>query len=153
MAPAADAAIGVELADGLAPGSYFWRVAVTTAAEGRGPFSDPQGFRRPPPGPQAEPPRLGVGTLELRWRASGADHRYQVQLSTDPSFASPEHDLQTDTPALSMTPPSPGVHHVRIRSLEPGNPPGPWGKPQQVDIPRDYWKALLLVVPALFLVL
>lgn len=144
---------GVELADGLAPGSYFWRVAVTTAAEGRGPFSDPQDFRRPPPGPQAEPPRLGVGTLELRWRASGADHRYQVQLSTDPSFASPEHDLQTDTPALSMTPPSPGVHHVRIRSLEPGNPPGPWGKPQQVDIPRDYWKALLLVVPALFLVL
>lgn len=144
---------GLELSDGLAPGSYFWRVAVSTAAEGRGPFSDPQGFRRPPPGPQAEPPRLGLGALELRWRASGADHRYQVQVSADPSFASPEHDLQTDAPGLSIEPPAPGVHHVRIRSLEPGNPPGPWGKPQQVDIPRDYWKALLLVLPALFLVL
>ncbi len=141
------------LPDGLAPGAYFWRVAVTTAAEGRGPFSDPQGFRRPPPGPQAEPPRLGVGGLELRWRASGADHRYQVQLSTDPAFATPEHDLQTDGPALSMDAPAPGVHHVRIRSLEPGNPPGPWGKPQQIEIPRDYWKTLLLVLPVLFLVL
>ena len=144
---------GLELADGLAPGRYFWRVAVSTAAEGRGPFSDPQVFHRPPPGPQAEPPRLGLGALELRWRASGAGHRYQVQLSTDPSFANPEHDLQTDAPALSMAPPAPGIHHVRIRSLEPGSSPGPWGKPQQVEIPRDYWKALLLVAPALFLML
>ena len=143
----------VTLADGLAPGSYFWRVAVTTAAEGRGPFSDPQAFRRPPPGPQAEPPRLGIGSLELRWRASGADHRYQVQLSTDPAFAAPEHDLQTDAPALSMEPPAPGIHHVRIRSLEPGSPPGPWGKPQQIEVPRDYWKTLLLVLPALIFVL
>lgn len=144
---------GLTLPDGLAPGSYFWRVAVSTATEGRGPFSDPQGFQRPPPGPQAEPPRLGIGALELRWRASGADHRYQVQLSTDPAFASPEHDLQTDAPALSMAPPAPGVHHVRIRSLEPGSPPGPWGKPQQIEVPRDYWKTLLIVLPALFLVL
>ena len=144
---------GFTLADGLAPGAYFWRVAVTTAAEGRGPFSDPQAFRRPPPGPQAEPPRLGIGSLELRWRASGADHRYQVQLSTDPAFAAPEHDLQTDAPALSMEAPAPGVHHVRIRSLEPGSPPGPWGKPQQIEIPRDYWKTMLLVLPALLFVL
>ena len=52
-----------------------------------------------------------------------------------------------------MEPPAPGVHHVRIRSLEPGSPPGPWGKPQQIEVPRDYWKTLLLVLPALIFVL
>lgn len=52
-----------------------------------------------------------------------------------------------------MEAPAPGVHHVRIRSLEPGSPPGPWGKPQQIEIPRDYWKTMLLVLPALLFVL
>ena len=70
-----------------------------------------------------------------------------------PAFAAPERDLQTDAPALSMEAPAPGVHHVRIRSLEPGSPPGPWGKPQQIEIPRDYWKTMLLVLPALLFVL
>jgi hypothetical protein len=52
-----------------------------------------------------------------------------------------------------MEAPAPGVHHVRIRRLEPGSPPGPWGKPQEIEIPRDYWKTMLLVLPALLFVL
>jgi hypothetical protein len=137
----------------LAPGQYVWRVALATAAEGQGPFSDPQRFRVPPPGPLPEPPRVGSDTLELRWRAAGENDRYQVQVSSDPAFSNPEFDRETGEPAVSMAKPAPGVHHVRVRTLAPDSPPGPWGKAQQVEIAAEHWRALLIFVPALLLAL
>ncbi len=139
--------------EALPPGRYFWRVAMTTAAEGRGPFSDVQTFRRPPPGPMPEPPQMDGDTMTLRWRAAGEHDRYQVQMSTDESFAAPTLDTETGEPALAIATPPPGLHHLRIRTLEPGNPPGPWGKPQQVEVPYDHWRALLIFLPVLLLAL
>lgn len=144
---------GFTVDEALPPGRYFWRVAMTTAAEGRGPFSDVQTFRRPPPGPAPEPPQVDDDTLTLRWRAAGEHDRYQVQMSADPSFAAPTLDVETGAAALAIAKPPPGVHHLRIRTLEPGNPPGPWGRSQQVEVPSDHWRALLIFVPILLLAL
>lgn len=142
---------GFTAGEALPPGRYFWRVAMSTATEGQGPFSDVQTFRRPPPGPAPEPPQVDGDTLTLRWRAAGEQDRYQVQMSADRSFAAPTLDVETDEPALAIAAPAPGVHHLRIRTLEPGNPPGPWGKSQQVEVPYSHWRALLVFLPLLLL--
>lgn len=134
----------------LPPGRYFWRVAMRTAAEGQGPFSDPQRFQRPPPGPLPETPSIAGDTLELRWRAAAPGDRYQVQISRQADFSEPEVDLQTSQAAISVERPAAGVHHVRIRTLAPGDPPGPWGRPQQIEVPRD-WRSLMLLLPALLI--
>ncbi|HRP23764.1 FecR domain-containing protein [Thauera sp.] len=140
---------GLVLDEALAAGDYFWRIAVSTAAEGRGPFSDVQRFHRPPPGPVPEAPDVDGYTLHLRWRASDGAQRYQVQLSSAADFAAPEYELDTQAAELSIATPPAGVWHVRIRSQEAGSPPGPWGKAQQIEVPHTHWRALLILLPLL----
>lgn len=134
--------------DELPPGDYFWRVAVSTD-EGRGPYSDIQRFRRPPPGPTAEPPEIGDETLRLRWREGNQGDSYQVQLSRGADFAAPEHSFDTNLAELQAPRPEPGTWHVRIRTLEGGVQPGPWSKPQLIEIPHDHWRALWILLPIL----
>lgn len=137
------------LDDELPTGDYYWRVALSTAAEGRGPYSDAQRFRRPPPGPAAEPPAIDADTLQLHWRAVDGVETYRVELASTPDFATPEHAFDTRTPQLVMDRPEGGTWHVRIRGQEAGSPPGPWSKPQQIEVPRSHWRALLILLPVL----
>ena len=140
---------GLALDEALPAGDYHWRVGLSTAEEGRGPYSNVQRFRRPPPGPQAEPPDVDGDTLQLRWRASAGAVAYQVEFARDADFSTPAHHLETREPELVMERPEGGLWHVRIRSQEPGSPPGPWSKPQQVEVPHDHWRALLVLLPLL----
>ena len=48
-----------------------------------------------------------------------------------------------------MPRPEGGTWHVRIRSHEAGGPPGPWSKPQQIEVPHSHWRALLILLPLL----
>ncbi len=137
------------LEDELPAGDYWWRVGLTTAAEGRGPYSDIQRFRRPPPGPAAEPPEVDGDVLQLRWRATDGAERYEVQFARSADFATPEHTLETTAAELAMPRPEGGTWHVRIRSQEAGGPPGPWSKPQQIEVPHSHWRALLILLPLL----
>ncbi|HHW64903.1 MAG TPA: LysM peptidoglycan-binding domain-containing protein [Rhodocyclaceae bacterium] len=137
------------LEDELPSGDYWWRVARSTAAEGRGPFSDPQKFRRPPPGPAAEPPEVDADVLKLRWRATDGAERYHVQLARSADFEAPEYSLETTPAELEMPRPPGGTWHVRIRSQAADSPPGPWGKPQQIEVPHSHWRALLILLPLL----
>ena len=140
---------GVSLDDDVPSGDYFWRIAVSTAAEGRGPWSDAQRFRRPPAGPAAEAPSVDGDTLHLRWRAGNVDDRYQVELSRTADFTAPEHALDTATPEVAIDKPEPGTWHVRIRTQETGSPPGPWGKTQEIEVPHNHWRALYVLLPLL----
>jgi hypothetical protein len=137
------------LEDELPSGDYWWRVALSTAAEGRGPYSDNQRFRRPPPGPSAEPPEVDGDTLQLRWRATEGAERYTVQLARNADFATPDHAFDTTAAELSVPRPSGGTWHIRIRSQEANSPPGPWSKPQQIEVPHSHWRALLVLLPLL----
>ena len=137
----------------LPPGRYYWRVATNSEREGQGPFSDPQRFRRPADGPAAEPPAIDDEVLKLRWRAGADGVRYQLQISADPEFGETALDVETNEAELALPIPAAGAHHVRIRSLEPGSPPGPWGTPQLVEVPHDHWPALLILVPVLLFAL
>lgn len=141
---------GVVLDRALAPGRYFWRVALTTAAEGHGPFSDVQRLRRPPPGPVPDAPEARDGRLQLRWRGAGENARYELQIAREAKFAVPEFSVETGDTVLSIETPPPGTYYVRIRSFESDGTAGPWGKPQQFAVPANHWKALLVLLPLLF---
>ncbi len=150
----------------LAPGPWFWRVASATAAEGQGPWSDVQPFRRVVPGPGAEAPQAQDGQLVLRWpRASGAAH-YRVEVA---AVAAPKADTQADTPAttaplvdttqeaaqLSLPTPAPGTYAVRIQGIDDDGHAGPWGPPQQFTVKEktSRWPYLWLLMPLLLSVL
>lgn len=135
----------------LPPGEYYWRVALATAAEGQGPFSDPQRFRRPPPGPLPEPPQINGDNLELRWRTAGPDDRYQVQLAGEPSFQELALDRESAQPIVVFTKPSTGTYFMRVRTLPMDGPPGPWGKPQKIELPPNYWPLLWMLLPVLLI--
>lgn len=140
---------GIELGEALEPGDYYWRVAVSTNAEGRGPYSDTQRFRRPLPGPSTEPPEIDSDTLRLGWRAQQGVERYQAEISSTADFSAPEHRIETTDTALSIPRPQSGTWHVRVRSQEAGAPYGPWSKAQQIEVPYDYWRALWVLLPLL----
>ena len=137
------------LDEDLPAGDYYWRVGVSTAVDGRGPYSDAQGFRRPAAGPSAEPPEFDGERLQLRWRAADDVQGYEVELSRSADFAAPEHAYATREALLDAPRPPGGTWYVRIRSQEAGSPPGPWGKPQQIEVPHDHWRALLILLPLL----
>ncbi len=137
--------------DALAPGTYYWRVALATVAEGLGPFSDPQRFLRPPPGPLPEPPQISGDQLELRWRAAGADDRYQIQLASDVSFQQLTIDQVSAQPVLAVSKPASGVYYLRVRTLPADGAPGPWGKAQQIELPVNYWPLLWVLLPVLLI--
>lgn len=139
----------LSLDEDLPAGDYYWRVGVSTAADGRGPYSDVQRFRRPAAGPSAEPPAVDGDILQLRWRASDDVQGYQVELSRSADFAAPEHAYETRDAQLDAPRPDGGTWYVRIRSQETGSPPGPWSKPQQIEVPHNHWRALLILLPLL----
>lgn len=134
----------------LAAGEYFWRVAVSTAQEGRGPFSDPQHFRRLQAGPPAEA-STDAGRLTLRWRNNPTASSYRIQISSSSDFAAPEHEFETSEPLLSIDTPPPGIHFIRVRHVEADGAVGPWGPAQTVEVAQSLWPALLFTLPLLFL--
>lgn len=141
---------GLSLDVELDAGEYFWRVAVSTAQEGRGPFSDPQRFRRLAAGPAPET-STDAGQMSLRWRAIPTASAYRVQISSSADFAAPEHELETLEPLIAIDTPPPGIYFVRVRHVETDGAMGPWGPAQTVEVAQSLWPALLFTVPLLFL--
>lgn len=140
----------LSLAGELAAGEYYWRIAVSTPDEGRGPFSDPQRFRRLEAGPEPEA-STAAGTMTLRWREIPTAQSYRVQISSSSDFANPSHEVETAEPRLAIDTPPPGTHFVRVRHVEADGGMGPWGPAQTVDVAQRLWPALLFTIPLLFL--
>jgi hypothetical protein len=133
----------------LEPGIYYWRVATRSQTEGRGPFSDPQRFRRPPPGPSLEPPDLSQKGLNVRWRAGEPGQSYQFQLARDPHFDQVIAQGRSTTPGTSLKRPSAGHYYMHVRTIDRDGYLGPYGPVQQIDIPCDVPTWLLMLLPVL----
>ena len=122
---------GSTLPDGLAPALLLARRR-HHRRRGPRPLLRPARFPggRPRP-PQAEPPRLGI----RQSRTPLAGQRRRPPLPGPAEHRPGLRHARARPPDRRPGPVDgharPGVHHVRIRSLEPGNPPGPWGKLQQ----------------------
>jgi hypothetical protein len=137
---------------GLVPGRYYWRVASIDAAGTTGPWSDASAFeyRAVPEAPATEAPALGETAIDFHWRDAGAGMRYQFQLDDNAEFQSPDLDQFTDTPAITIDRPAPGIHYFRVRALDDTDFASPWSPTQSFTIPANPW---LLLIPGVLLIL
>jgi hypothetical protein len=119
-----------------APGQYWWRVRSVDAAGRPGPWSAPVAYRVEPPGPVPSMQDDGK-TLQVGWPADrGAGTGYRVQLSADAGFATLLVDQHTETNAIELPRPAPGVYYVRVARAAPGAVPdtGAFSAPQRIEI-------------------
>lgn len=133
----------------LVPGTYYWRVAAIDPQEGQGPFSDAQGFRRPPPGPALEAPMLEDARLTLRWRSGLPGQSFHFQLATDAEFANVLHEETTDESQVILDRPAGGRYFLHARTIDVDGYEGPYGTAQTIEVPKNRGPWWLLLLPAL----
>ena len=146
------AANTLQLAEDLAPGVYYWRVSTIDTAQGQGPFSDAQSFRRLLPGPGIDPPKLDGDQLTLRWLAAGNGASYHLQLARDENFQQPFVDEVLSEAQYALKKPAPGSYFLRVNAISADGFAGPWGATQTLSIPDrppPVWRALLILIPVL----
>jgi len=134
----------------LAPGQYFWRIAVVASGQDQGPFSDVQGFiqRKIPESPKMEAPAIQDKYVVFRWAAGEPGSQYQLQIAHDPEFSQPILDKVIDTEQIQIDRPEPGAYYLWIKTIDADGFAGPFGAPQKLDIPASkWWMLLLLLLP------
>jgi hypothetical protein len=142
--------VATELRVTVPLGQHHWRVASVRADGDTGPWGDALSFERaekppPPAAPPPKAPRRADDGLVLAWSASPLPGvSYQVQVARDERFAEPVLDRTTRDTEILLLQPDPGTYHVRVRAVGADGRPGPWGAPQQVEVPRSWWWLWLL---------
>jgi len=136
--------------DELALGKYYWRVAAVDQ-QGDGPFSDGQMFRRILPAPALEAPDISDDTLVIRSRSGLPGQTYHFQMANDETFSELLVDKYTDEPGFEIPRPDGGEYFIRLRTIDPDGFVGPFGTPQSISIPYNYYW-LLTLLPLLALI-
>lgn len=138
----------------LPHGTYHWRIASIAADGDQGPFSDPQNFllRAPPASPAVEPPQLDDASLTLRWKAAEPGESFEYQIARDAAFTDIVQQGRGPESQVTVQNPRAGSYYLRIRTvIDADGQVGPYGPPQQVEVPISRW--WLLVPPAAVLLL
>ena len=123
------------LSEGLEPGIYHWRVATLDRSGEKGPFGDPQRFKRLAAAPATEPPSIAEDQVVFRWSAGLPDDSYEFQLARDRQFNQIIEETVVSEPTHSMLRPESGIYYLRVRTLDADGDPGPYTKPQRLTIP------------------
>ena len=123
------------LTEGLEPGIYYWRVATLDQSGEKGPFGDPQGFKRLAEAPATEPPSIAEDRVVFRWSAGLPGDSYEFQLARDRQFNQIIEETVVSEPTHSMARPESGIYYLRVRTLDADGDPGPYTKPQRLTIP------------------
>lgn len=139
----------------LPPGIYYWRVASITAAEGQGPYSDIQQFRRLPPAPPMEAPAVDKEHMSVRWRAGEPGQTFQFQLAAEEDFATPVIDMRVDGAEARFKRPKGGAYFMRVKTIDSDGTEGAYGTVQKIDVPSGagarWWMLVFLPLIALAL--
>lgn len=122
--------------DGLAPGTYHWRVSSLRAADDPGPLGDAGAFEVLPTPPVAPPPRADVDDqrVSLAWAAQPGQ-QFDLQLARDAGFTQLLLAQRVAGPALAFDQPGAGRFYVRLRTIEADGYVGPYGSAQYFDVP------------------
>lgn len=129
-------AAGSAMSRPQAPGQYWWRVRSVDSGGRPGPWSAPVAYRVEPAGPVPTMQDDGK-TLRIGWPAdTGGGPGYRVQLSPDAGFATLLADQHSETNAVELPRPAPGVYYVRVARALPGTVPDPaaFSAPQRIEI-------------------
>jgi hypothetical protein len=134
----------------LDAGEYRWRVATVDRRGDQGPFSDPQHFRVPLPGPAPAAPESKDDTLIFRWSGGAEGERFRFQMARDRDFDDRIADLIVAQPRADIPRPAGGRYYIRVARIEPSGEEGAFGVTQKIFVETDlYWLLLLPVIGVL----
>ena len=139
----------------LPQGHYLWRLASIRADGDQGPFGDTQAQlrRAPPTSPPPADPIADDKGLRLRWQAADEpDASDAYQIARDSAFTQIVKEGRTAQRDLALGEGASGLYFLRVRTIALDGFEGPWGAPQQIDVPSDkrWWWLLLLPIGLLF---
>ena len=137
----------------LPPGTYFWRLASIDATGKQGPVGPTLAFEQMelPESPALSEPEMQDDAFVLQWLAGEPGLSWRVQVARDAEFNRLLADERVTEPSYSLDLQGPSVVHVRVQAIDADGVAGPFGVPQQIDMPSDFPQWLLLVLPALML--
>lgn len=116
--------------EGLAPGTYTWRVASIRAGNDRGPWGDAASFTL---GGLPDKPTPSIDAASVRFAWTGEPGQtFEFQLARDRDFATVIDTRKTETPELVLPKPAPGTYYVRYRATDADGFVGPFTSPQQL---------------------
>jgi hypothetical protein len=141
----------VTLEHSLLPGRYAWRVAASTAQDGRGGFSPARRLHVPPAVPVLDAPAVTAGSVQLSWHTEVPAAAYRVQVARDAQFADLVADERVSGVQWSVAGLPPGQYHARVQGLNDDGIGGTFSLGRAVDVPRSFPWWLLPVLPLLLL--
>lgn len=121
--------------DGLAPGTYHWRMRSLRADGDAGPWGDVNRFEMRPEPPQPKPPVIGDRSVRFAW-AGLPGQQFDFQVARDNGFATPMLERRLAATEIEIDRPGHGRFWVRLRAIDPDGFVGPFGAPQYFDVPN-----------------
>lgn len=121
--------------DGLAPGTYHWRLRSVRPDGDLGPWGDAQSFELRPPPPQPPAPTVGDHGVRFAWQGLPGQ-RFDFQVARDEAFASLVVERRLEETAIDLPRPGVGRFWVRLRAIDADGFVGPFGGAQYFDVPN-----------------
>lgn len=121
--------------DGLAPGTYHWRMRSLRADGDAGPWGDVNRFELRPDPPQPKPPVIGDRSVRFAW-AGRPGQQFDFQVARDNGFATPLLERRLAVTEVEVPRPGNGRFWVRLRAIDPDGFVGPFGAPLYFDVPN-----------------
>ncbi|HJR73224.1 MAG TPA: FecR domain-containing protein [Luteimonas sp.] len=124
------------VAQALAPGEYFWRVAAIDLAGQSSSFNDGVRFSvAPADGPALErDANADKNTLTVRWPEGEPGQRYRFQLSRKADFSRLEVDRELDANQISLPGLRSGTWYARTQVIDSDGYAEPFGPAQSVKL-------------------
>jgi hypothetical protein len=120
------------------PGSYYVRTSSIDSKGYEGEFSRPQSFEiKPPSPPHLERPEVDKKVIHLRWRSSGENMSYHLQLSREETFKTIAVDQKIPANRIDLKKPDArGTYFVRVSSVDADGSEGEFSTAEKVTIKK-----------------
>jgi hypothetical protein len=121
--------------EGLAPGTYHWRMRSVRPDGDLGPWGDAQAFELRPAPPQPPKPAVGDHGVRFAWQGL-AGQTFDFQVARDAEFADLLLERRWAQTFIEIPRPPSGRYWVRLRAIDPDGFVGPFGGAQFFDVPH-----------------
>lgn len=121
--------------EGLAPGTYHWRVRSVRPDGDLGPWGDPNTFELRPDPPKPPTPAVGDQSVRFAWQGLPLQV-FDVQVARDAEFRSLLMERRWTETSIEIPRPPSGRYWVRLRAIDPDGFVGPFGGAQYFDVPH-----------------
>ena len=144
-----DSVEGTGASTALEAGSYHWRLANTRPDGDRGPWGDPVALTVRPPMAAVPAPAFDENNMLFAWGGEPGQ-RFDYEFADDEAFSRIVAKGTVDQPELVLPKPAAGAYYLRVRAIDPDGFVGGFSGAQQVIVPAEFprW---LLVAPLLIL--